>query len=239
MTSQPDSNPILTVSNVSLAVRKGTEANIIARNLSLSLGSGEILYITGESGCGKSTFLRSLVRLQPFGEGTVTFLSRDIEEWNPAELRTRMIYLSQRSAFPSLPVRDILLMPFRFKVVQKAVPSDQSIKEVLQRFGLKEDFLDQPSPVLSGGEAERVALTRALLLDPTVLLLDEPTANLDAVNSARVVNALTGWIAKGQHSVIWVTHEQAVTDGIPGKRLILTAEGFKTDSESAAVGMAK
>ena len=119
-------------------------------------------------------------------------------------LRRRVLLSEQEPlAFPGT-VEENLLLPFRFRSHEGAVPDRERLIRALEDVGLPREFLFERSETLSGGEKQRTALARALLLDPEVLLLDEPTSALDRISEGHAISLLTG--TKGVRTVIAVTH---------------------------------
>ena len=222
---------MLHVENVSIGVPKDTTTNILSHGITFSLRTGQILMLAGRSGVGKSTLLRSFVRLHPLAAGTVSFNGQLIEEQPPNRLRAQMVYLPQTPSFTTGDVMSTLTMPFRFKAIRCPVPDRNRIIERMRKAGLGTDLLDRKAGLLSGGESQRVALLRALLIDPKLLLLDEPTANLDAESAEAIVDCVQRWVQDGERGVIWVVHDQAIIRRFASKatdepaQLVLTAEG--------------
>lgn len=192
-------------------VKKGTDQTL-AKGISFELKHGDVLPVIGVSGVGKSTLLRAIVRLHPLSAGHISFDNTPIIEWHPTKLRTQVIYVPQSSAWSEMTVLDLLLQPFRFKAVAKPEPEYHQLAREFDRFSLPSELLDQPASLLSGGEAQRVAILRAMLLEPRILLLDEPTSNLDADSQDTVVNLLKNWVSDGDRAIVWVVHDKRVAD---------------------------
>ncbi|MDP8228321.1 MAG: ATP-binding cassette domain-containing protein [Candidatus Electryoneaceae bacterium] len=207
---------MLHVENVSIGIPNGATTKIISHGITFSLRAGQILLLVGRSGIGKSTLLRSFVRLHPLEAGTVSFDGQLIEKQPPNRLRAQMVYLPQTPSFTNGDVMSVLTMPFRFKAIRmircnrNPVPDRNRIIEAMKEVGLTAELLDRKARLLSGGEAQRVALLRALLIEPKLLLLDEPTANLDAESADAIVDCVQRWVQDGERGVIWVVHDQAI-----------------------------
>ena len=176
-------------------------AEPILRDISLVIPCDGVLAIAGPSGAGKSTLLRLLNRLDEPRSGWIEFEGRDLTEWDPVELRRRVGMVFQRPALFPGTVRDNLVV---------ALPdlTDERACHVLDHVGLDRALLDRDADRLSGGEAQRMSIARALLTRPSVLLLDEPTAALDT-GARHTIEDLGREIADGGVPMVWITHDTA------------------------------
>jgi putative ABC transport system ATP-binding protein len=176
------------------------QSRLLLQNISFALQPGEVLAVVGPSGAGKSTLLRLLNRLDEPTQGSVFFQGRDGREIPPLALRRSIGMVMQRAyLFPGTIAENVAFGPAQ---QGKVMPLDQ-IAELLAHVGL-EGYAGRDALTLSGGEAQRVAITRALANEPEVLLLDEPTS---------VQNLLASLIRERKLTCVWVTHsaEQART----------------------------
>ncbi|PWW83093.1 ABC transporter [Prosthecochloris marina] len=175
--------------------------------LNLSVGQEEFIVVKGASGTGKSTLLRLICRLQAYDEGHILFKRRSIESYKPAELRRSIIYVAQIPSMIDASVRENLLFPFSFAVNgSMAEPADARLTEMLEQFYLQDVSLLQQARNLSVGQQQRIALMRALLLDPEILLLDEPTSALDAKSASMVFSIVEHLNTRQGKTIIMVTH---------------------------------
>jgi putative ABC transport system ATP-binding protein len=186
----------------------------ILKDASLTLEPGGYHLLRGPSGAGKSTLLRLLCRLEEAQAGTISFKGTPIRDIPPAELRRRVAYVQQLPTLLPGTVRDNLLLPFSFKAnAGLTPPPDAEMAAQLSAFLLEGVTLDSRADKLSVGQAQRVCLTRSLLLVPEAVLLDEPTASLDA-HSAQVVLDRTRELAAGGVTVVMISHSETVPEGV-------------------------
>jgi putative ABC transport system ATP-binding protein len=167
--------------------------------VSCTLPDVDVTCIVGASGSGKSTVLRLLNRLDAPTAGTVRFRGDDVAALDPLGLRRTVAYLSQRAVCLPGTVLDNL------RVADPHLDTGPAVA-LCARVGLDDVPLDQDAPSLSGGEAQRLCLARALLTGPTVVLADEPTASLDG-EQRDGVERLVGDLAADGVRFVWVTHD--------------------------------
>jgi tungstate transport system ATP-binding protein len=169
----------------------------------LDIRRGEILAVVGPSGAGKSTLLRLLNFLEFADGGTLTYQGHMVESGAvPLDLRREVTTVFQRPALLSTTVWRNVEYGLRLRG-QRRERAD--FQDVLERLGLA-SFAQTHTRTLSGGEAQRVALARAIVLQPTVLLLDEPTANLDPFNVGLIEKVITDLNREQGCTVVLVTH---------------------------------
>lgn len=174
--------------------------------VTLSLRRGMLAEVTGPSGAGKTTLLLALARLLPGVTGSLALDGRDAAEIDPAEWRSRVALLPQRPALTRGTVADSLLLPWSFKIrTHSEHPTQAELRSWLDRVGLAEVSLDRDATRLSVGQAARIALLRAVLVGPEVLLLDEPDASLDDESAAEVQRLSAEFASRGG-AVVRVSH---------------------------------
>ncbi|HEV2400008.1 MAG TPA: phosphate ABC transporter ATP-binding protein [Candidatus Sulfotelmatobacter sp.] len=174
-------------------------------DISVDVQSGEVLAVVGPSGSGKSSFLRLLNRLDEPTSGTVFFEGVDYRQIAPQELRRKVGMVTQKAfLFPGTVIENISFGPLQRR---ESFPQSQG-EELLGRVGL-EGYALRDVANLSGGEAQRVSLARALANSPRVLLLDEPTSALDDEAKAGVETLMRDIIRETHLTCIVVTHDTA------------------------------
>jgi phospholipid/cholesterol/gamma-HCH transport system ATP-binding protein len=166
----------------------GFGERVINRNLSLDVRRGEVLGVVGASGTGKSVLMRTIVGLIPPQAGSIRVFGQDLAELDPAErkaVETRWGILFQQGAlFSSLSVKQNIMAPMREHLRMPERLMEQLAYLRLEMVGLPADAGGKMPSELSGGMIKRVALARALALDPEMVFLDEPTSGLDPIGAA-------------------------------------------------------
>ena len=170
--------------------------------------------LTGRSGTGKSLLLRTLCGLDRPDEGEVHHRGDLVSDHELPRFRARVMYVQQQPVLVPGTVLDNLDLPLRFHANAGRGTSEDKAAALLSRMGKSDGFLDQRASVLSGGEAQIVGLARALLLEPEVLLLDEPTAHLDAETTERVEEEVLEWVDVGDRAALWTSHDRAQVDRV-------------------------
>jgi putative ABC transport system ATP-binding protein len=171
----------------------------ILRSIDLVVPANGVTVLAGPSGAGKSTLLRLLNRLDDPLAGEVRWRGRPLADWAPTELRRQVAMVFQRPPLFPGTVLDNL------RVARADVDAERAA-HVLEHVGLDAELLGQEADSLSGGEAQRMCVARALLTDPAVVLADEPTAALDRAARATVED-LGRMLADSGVAVIWVSHD--------------------------------
>ncbi|MBL0163793.1 MAG: ATP-binding cassette domain-containing protein [Xanthomonadales bacterium] len=209
---------LLTARDLSFRV----ERRVLWQAFELTLRAGERLGITGPSGSGKSLLLRTLAGLEPLQSGELVFEGRSISEWSMPAYRARVVYVAQRPTWREGTVDSALRAPFAFDVRNGSEFPQQRARELLQAMGRDEHFLQQRSERLSGGEAQVAAMVRALLVEPVVLLLDEPTASLDRETAHAIETLILHWVdASPGRACIWTSHDRTQLERIASRVLAL------------------
>ncbi len=191
---------------------------------SLTISPGQTTVLLGPSGCGKSTLLRLLVRLIVPDSGEVRFQGKPIGPDNVEQIRQRMGYVVQDGGlFPHLTARGNASLLARYLGWDRA-RREARLMELTELTRFPADGLDRYPAELSGGQRQRVSLMRALMLDPDVLLLDEPLGALDPLVRADLQNDLRVIFRRLGKTVVLVTHDIAEA-GFLGDRLVLLRAG--------------
>lgn len=172
--------------NITLLVHQQT----LLINTELQIGTGEKVVVQGPSGCGKSSLLKCAVGLLPLAGGTIRIDGLELSADAVAGIRARIAFIGQEPVLGAETVRDALLLPFRFKAHSHNRPDKAVVAALLERLHLPASILDKPGKRISGGEKQRIAIARALLLGKSIFLADEATSALDPESKAAVMNEL-------------------------------------------------
>jgi putative ABC transport system ATP-binding protein len=175
----------------------------IVEDVSLAVAKGEVLCVLGPSGSGKSSFLRLLNRLSEPSSGVVYLQDRDYRELSPRELRRRMGMVTQQAfLFPGAVADNV-----RFGPKQRGeILNDELVEDCLRSVGLS-GYAGREVSTLSGGEAQRVSIARALANQPIVLLLDEPTSALDEQAKGGIEALIRQIVKERELTCVMVTHD--------------------------------
>jgi cell division transport system ATP-binding protein len=213
---------VIETSHLSKTYKRGVFA---LRDLSLTIDKGEFMFLTGPSGAGKSTFLRLLLREELPSEGALKVLGRDLQSLRPSQVQS-----FRRSV--GFVFQDFRLIP-RFSVFQNVAfvmrvlglplaTQQRKTFQVLKWVGLQHRMNSFPEE-LSGGEQQRIAIARALVNDPQLVLADEPTGNLDPDLSLDIMNLFREINARGT-TVVVATHDRELIRRV-GRRSITLDHG--------------
>lgn len=201
--------PCLSVTGLALERIRGQGDSFSLRDVSLALGAGEFATIEGASGGGKSSLLLALAGLIPTNGGTIALEGKPQPAFAPEEWRARVAMAQAEPLMVEGTVADNLLLAWHFKAGRKRPrPTPDRLAKSLAALGLAGLDLESDAGRLSTGQRERVALLRHLVTEPTVLLCDEPTANLDPKTSALVWKTLQRFRRENGGTVLCVTHDQ-------------------------------
>ena len=213
------SETILELKNVS----KSFSEKPIHRGVSFKLQKGETVGLLGYSGTGKSVLLRSIIGLEEIDGGEIYYRNSRIDQLSEESLfkiRTQISYSFQSGAlFDSMNVFENIAFPLFEHTTLSEDEIDLKVSQVLNLIGLKDAKELMPSD-LSGGMQKRVGLARAMILDPEIILYDEPTAGLDPVNIEIILNIMQSFKRRG-FSGIFVTHDIPAAKKVCYRLLIL------------------
>lgn len=199
----------------------------VLNGMSLQVASGETLAVLGRSGTGKSVLLKLLIGLQSPDSGVIRVHGSDIASLDSKQLndlRRRIGFLFQQAAlYDSLTVEENVGFPLRRYSSDPPSQQQEKVRELLSSVGMAEHGHKMPSEI-SGGMQKRVGLARALVLDPDILLFDEPTAGLDPITAAEVDDLIVELREKRKLTAIVVTHDIRGAKTF-ADRLVLLREG--------------
>jgi len=219
--ANPAAEPLVRIER--LGVRFGRQE--VLRRIDLSVVRGQTVAVIGESGCGKTVLLKALIGLLRPSQGTVYFAGRDLFKMSEKDLtheRRRLGFLFQQAAlFDSMTVAQNVAFPLRQHSSRPEKEIQQIVLARLAEVGLPEDVLGKKPAELSGGMRKRVGLARALVLEPELMLYDEPTTGLDPI-MGDVINELI-LSTRRHHPVtsIVVTHDMRTAQKVADRAVML------------------
>ncbi len=204
-------------------IHKRFADTVALAGVDLDIAGGETVVLIGPSGCGKSTLLRLMIGLITPDSGSVHFDGQPLQPSNILALRRRMGYVIQSGGlFPHLTARANVALQARFVGLEDD-PIERRIDELLELTHLPQDILERYPVQLSGGQRQRVSLMRALMLDPDVLLLDEPLGALDPMIRADLQRDLRAIFRRLGKTVVLVTHDLAEARYFSQRLVLLNA----------------
>lgn len=215
--------PLLEAKNISKSFVEGIE---VLKNVSLIVNEGDFISIEGASGSGKSTLLTILGGIDKPNSGEVYFLEKDISKLSEKELavirRTQIGFVFQFfNLAPYLTVKENILLPIILNNA-KLASYEQKAEEIMTQLGII-DYEDRLPSALSGGEQQRVAIARGLIFEPKIIMLDEPTGNLDSKNSQAIMEILKKINSEKNTTIIQVTH--SIENANYGNKIITLKDG--------------
>ncbi len=207
---------LLELKNISVAVEDKT----LFSGLDLDLRSGEIIAVCAPSGYGKTSLLRAIAGLSDFASGEVLLRGKTPFETGWPCYRRRVVLLDQKPVLFDMSVRENLSRVFNYKSASNAFDESRAI-ELLYRLGMNEDVLDKNARSLSVGEQQRVCLVRALIIDPQVLLMDEPSSALDEKSESKLEELIRFEASSRKLAALVVTHKSTQAERFADKKLNL------------------
>jgi len=200
------------------------EEKTILNDISLRVEEGDFISIVGASGSGKSTLLKLCSHLISPSSGEILYRGKDMMSYNPVLLRREISYCVQSGGLFGRTVEDNLAFPYE---VRGLGMDRAAVLAMLAKFGLGEDLLKEENKNLSGGEKQRVALARTLMLKPEVVLLDEVTSALD-VDNAHIVEEIIRELNESGTTILWITHSPEQSRRLANK--LMTVENGQVKS---------
>lgn len=225
---------MLEIKNISKVYGEGTAKVVALNNVSLRVNEGDFIAVMGPSGSGKSTLLNIIGGLDHISSGEVILDAKRIDNLDENALvdirRSKIAYVFQQyHLIPSLTALENVLLPLTFCGANK---KDQKALDILKRVGLEKRAEHKPSQ-LSGGEQQRVAIARALVNDPSLILADEPTGNMDRKTGKEIL-ALFDQLNREGRSIVMVTHDPEIAGY--AKEIVVLQDGQIVDKISQEGG---
>ena len=189
-------------------------------DISLEIKRGETIGLVGESGCGKSTLGRALIRLYEPSSGAVTFNGRDFLNLKGEDLRRerrnmQMIFQDPYASLdPRMTVGQILSEPFEIHGILKSKEREAKVKSLLETVGLKASHINRYPHEFSGGQKQRICIARALALEPSLIICDEPVSALDVSIQAQILNLMKDLQQKFNLTYVFISHDLSVIEHV-------------------------
>ncbi len=213
-------------------IRKGVLRRTVGHvravdGLSFDVRHGETLGVVGESGCGKSTMGRSILRLIEPTSGTVEFEGRNVVKLSKREMRAmrRNMQIVFQDPYASLnprySIKQTLMEPMVIHNLYTPSQRESRVKSLLERVGLDPDYAKRYPHEFSGGQRQRIGIARALALNPKLIILDEPVAALDVSVQSQVLNLLEDLQKEFRLTYVFVAHDLSVVRHISDRVLVL------------------
>lgn len=173
----------------------------------MKISGGVITSITGPSGSGKTTILKMLNRLITPTKGTIYYNDTELSKTDPVLHRREVMMLSQTPVIFEGSIRDNLVAGHRFQ--RRQIPDEDRLSFILEKVSIDKK-LNSTTAGLSGGEKQRLALARVLLLDPRVYLMDEPSSALDDDTAEKIIEMITKHVREDNKTLVMVTHSKDI-----------------------------
>ncbi len=205
---------ILEVKNIS----KYYEEKKVLSALSFDVYDGEFLSILGSSGCGKTTLIRILIGIEKIKEGNIFYNGEDITNFHPSKREMGLVFQNY-ALFPNMTVLENVMYPLNNKIKNKSEAIRLSM-QMIEKVGLSEYSKKLPNQ-LSGGQMQRVAIARTLIMNPKIILMDEPMSALDADNRLNLRKEFKELQKKFNVTIIYITHDQEEAFSLSDRVMIL------------------
>ena len=232
--SRPAATPILEVRDLvkHFPIRAGLFRRVVNEvhavcGLSFDIGEGETLGVVGESGCGKSTTGRLLLRLLDASSGSVKFRGREVLTTGASEMRElrediQIVFQDPYASLnPRMTVNAIISEPLRVHGKWRKKEGRDKVKDLMQLVGLKPEHVNRFPHEFSGGQRQRIGVARAIALDPDLLVLDEPVSALDVSIQAGVINLLEDLQDQLGLSYMFIAHDLSVVRHISDRVAVM------------------
>ena len=209
--------------------RRSHDGTWLLKQVSLQIRPGERWAVAGPTGAGKTVLLRSLSLLDEIETGRLLWNDTEIDDADVPGFRSQVVYLHQRPVLFEGTVEVNLRVLETLRAHRDSTFDRGRVLELLGTLGRDADFLSKPSGSLSGGEGQIVALLRAMLLDPRILLLDEPTASLDSGSADAIEELVNQWFLADEQrrATVWVSHSVDQLGRMADKTIRLEAGEMK------------
>ncbi|WP_445680077.1 ABC transporter ATP-binding protein [Radicibacter daui] len=213
---------------VSRGFLRGQDKLKAVDGVSFNLRAGETLGVVGESGCGKSTLGRAVLQLIQPTDGNVLWMGQELTEADSASLRTlrrdvQIIFQDPLASLdPRMTVGEIIAEPLETHYPEKSKAEvREAVRAIMAKVGLREEMINRYPHEFSGGQAQRIGIARAMILQPRLIVCDEPVSALDVSIQAQIINLLMQLQAEFNLSLIFISHDLSVVRHISHRIMVL------------------
>ena len=222
---------MLQIDRVSVSFDSGKSQRVDAlKDISFDLATQQTLGIVGESGSGKSTIARVITQLVPLQQGRIEWFGENIAEFDVSAMRefrkqVQLVFQDPLDALdPRMTVAEILAEPLRCLFTDLGRREiNQQVEEIMAATGLSNDYLRRYPHEFSGGQCQRIGIARAMIVQPRLLICDEPVSALDVSIQAQIINLLANLKQADGLSMIFISHDMSVVKHISERVLVLYA----------------
>lgn len=218
---------LLEVTDLNVVFNDGSKSHHALRDVSVNLQQGETLGVVGESGSGKSTLARVICKLQAISSGKVMWKGEDITAFDRQQLhqyrqQIQLIFQDPLDALdPRMTIGQIIAEPAKHLLQMAETEVQQKVRTMIAKMGLSEEHLNRYPHEFSGGQCQRIGIARAMMVEPELLVCDEPVSALDVSVQAQIINLLND--LKQQHgmSQLFISHDMSVVKHICDRLIVL------------------
>jgi ABC-type glutathione transport system ATPase component len=196
------------------------EKKVVLNNVSFSMSQGEILSIVGESGAGKSTIGRILLQISRPSSGEITFMGKPLCERKISDIQ--MIFQDPYSSLnPAMKIKNILMEPLRSNGIRDEGTREKKVDDIMREVWLEEQCKEKYPSELSGGQRQRVGIGAAMIVNPKLIVCDEPVASLDMSIRNQILSLLKKFNRENNTTIIFISHDLGVVYNISDRVLLL------------------
>ena len=224
------------------SINEDNKSSLVAvKDVSLKINRGEIYALAGESGCGKSTLAKAITKLIIPKSGDILFMGKSVLSQTQCDKKlypqqVQMVFQNPYSSLnPRMKIKDILQEPLDINTKYTNNEKKCIVMNVLKDVGLKDSVLELYPHEFSGGQRQRIAIARALILDPKLLIADEPVSALDASIQAQIINLLKELRQKRDLTILFISHDMNVIHRICDRVFVMYQGEIVENGDTAQV----